>query len=223
MQSNIQAFRGFFQPNSYIQKLTTQEQPSIKPIIVKLSLLLLTSVIISIFYSLLGYGTEVISRDLAEYSTSEIAVLQTLHSLGLLLKGVFYPLFYLSLSVLLSFLFFRESSLNVLIHIHLYFIGFIVLNHIVQVVLFFTWGIPSISSPLSLGIVGQLLFEQPFMINLLSYINLFYIAGIALLVSLINRISTKKTMTNILIVVGIHLFLALLGSAISVINIDALL
>ncbi|MFZ3589872.1 hypothetical protein ACOI1C_11455 [Bacillus sp. DJP31] len=223
MQTNIQALRGFFQPKSYIHRLTSQEQTSIKPIIVKLSFLLLVSLVVSILYSLMGYGTEVISKGLADYSTSEIAALQTFHTVGLLLKGFFYPIFYLTLSVLLSYFFFRESSLIVYIHIHLYFIAFIMLNHVAQVFLFYTWGIPSISSPFSLGIVGQLLFNHPFLIHFMSYLNLFFIAGIVLLFILLNRISSKKPMINALIVVGIHLFLALLGAGISMINIDAML
>jgi hypothetical protein len=223
METNIQTFRGFFQSKSYIHKVTVQEKILVKPIIMKLSLLVLLSIVLSISLGTLGYGSEGISRQITQQSNEYIASLQFFHATGLVLKGMFYPILYLLLAVTLSSFLFKDIRVGVLVHIHLYFIAFIVLNQAVQLVLFYFWGLPAISSPFSLGILSQIYVEQSFFNHFLSYINLFYIAGLVYLVALIDSISTRKRGNITIMLIGIHLFIALVGSGISVIDIDALL
>jgi hypothetical protein len=223
METNIQTFRGFFQSKSYIHKVTVQEKILVKPIIIKLSLLVLLNIVLSISLGMFGYGSEGISRQITQQSNGYIESLQFFHATGLVLKGIFYPILYLLLAVTLSFFFFKDIRVGVLVHIHLYFLVFMVLNQAVQLALFYFWGLPAISSPFSLGIVSQIFVDQPFFNHLFSDINLFYIAGLIYLVTLIDSITIRKRGNIIIILIGIHLFIALVGSGISVIDIDALL
>jgi hypothetical protein len=223
MEITIQRVRGFFQPRSYINKITAQEHVSVKPLIGRVSFLLLLSILVSILYSFFGYRSEGIAIIISQHSEGHIESLQFLHAVGIVLKGIFYPLFYLFLSTLAAYLFFKDSSVKILLVVHHYFIAFIVLHQLVHAILFYLFGIPTISSPFSLGILAQVMTENQFLINFSSYINLFYIGGTVLLIALMNQHSSRKLTHTSLYIAGIHLLIALIGAGVSMIKVDALL
>jgi hypothetical protein len=223
MEITFQTVRGFFQPISYINKLSAQEDLSVKPLVGKVSILLSLSVLLSILYGMLGYRSEEIARVLGQHPDSYIEALQLLHATGIVFKSLVYPLFYFFLSTLAAYLFFKDISLKVLLFIHHYFIAFIVVHQAVHVILYYLFGIPTISSPFSLGIMVQILTDSPFLINLSSYFNLFYVTGMIFIMVLMKQQTSIRPLLAVLYIMGIHLFIALLGAGVSMINIDALL
>ncbi|WP_246938992.1 hypothetical protein [Bacillus pinisoli] len=223
MESNVHVIRGIFQSKAYIQKVSEQEQVLIKPILLKTSLLVGMSLLLSTLLGLAGYHTEEISKLVNQTSMKEIEALQFYHVLGLGLKGLILPILYVLLSSSLSYLFMREIKWGVLVHIHLLFVWFLLLNQAIELGLFYFFGIPSISSPLSLGIVGQILLDHPLFIHILSHINLVYLGGVLYITLLLKSVTSRKKLEIGLIVVGIHLLLAIIAAGISVINIDSLL
>jgi hypothetical protein len=223
METNVQVFRGFFYSKVKIQNVSQQEQLLIKPIFVKLSLLVGISVLLSAIFGIVGYHSEGISKQVGQHSMAYIEVLQFYHIVGIALKGLLTPIFYLFFSVLLSYYLLKEIRVGVLVHTHLLFIWLILLNQLVELLLFYFWGIPAISSPISLGIVAQILFDHPLFIHLLSEINLIYIGGLVYLTLLLQSVSTKQRVEIGLVVILVHFILALAGAGISVINIEELL
>ncbi|MBM7660000.1 hypothetical protein JOC85_000767 [Bacillus mesophilus] len=220
METNVQVFRGFFDSKVKIQNVSQQEQLLIKPILVKLSLLVGISVLLSAILGIVGYQSEEISKQVGQQSLEYIEALQFYHIVGIALKGLLTPVFYLFFSVLLTYYLLKEIRVGVLVHIHLLFIWLILLNQMVELVLFYFWGIPAISSPISLGIVAQILLDHPLFIHILTEVNLIYIGGLVYLTILLQSVSTKQRVEIGLIVFLVHFILALAGAGISVINIE---
>ncbi|WP_456276099.1 hypothetical protein [Bacillus sp. AK128] len=223
METNVQVpVRRFFQSREYIQNVSKQEQLLLKPVFLKLSLFVCLSVLFSGTLGMVGYNSEEISKLLAQ-SPESIEALQFFHVLGLGIQGLLTPIFYLLLSVLLSYFLLKELKIGTLLHIHLLFIWFILLNQLIELAVFYFFGIPAISSPISLGIVAQILLDHPLFIHFFSQINLVYIGGLVYLVSILQTVSTKKKAELIMVVLVVHLIIAIASAGISVINIEALL
>ncbi|KAA0547445.1 hypothetical protein FZW96_11325 [Bacillus sp. BGMRC 2118] len=223
METNLWAIREIFQPKSYINRLSIKEDLSIKPFMRNVSVLVVLFVISSFLFSMTGYRTEGIAAELSKEPNSYIETMQWLHGFGMILKGIVYPLFYLAVTTLAFYLFFKEIHIKILLYIGQYFLLFMYLYQVVQLLLFHYWGIPVISSPFSLGIVMQIVTDQSFVINLSSYVNLFYLAGVLLIIMLINQQTERRALHTSLYIIGIHLLLALIGAGLSMINVDALL
>ncbi|MBM6617084.1 hypothetical protein [Bacillus suaedaesalsae] len=223
METNLGVIREIFQPKSYINRLSIKEDLSIKPVIRNVLILLVFFVFTSFLYSMIGYRTEGITTELSKEPNSYIETLQWLHTFGMILKAIVYPLFYLVITSLTLHLFFREISIKVLFYIGQYFLVFMFLYQTIHLILFHYWGIPVISSPFSLGVVMQIVTDKSFVINLSSYVNLFYLGGVALLILLINQQTERRVLHTSLYIIGIHLLLALIGACLSIINVDALL
>lgn len=223
MEANLGTIRDIFQPKSYINRLSIKEDLSIKPVIRNVAILLSLFVMTSFLYSTLGYRTEEIATELSKQSKSYIETMQWLHTIGIMLKAIVYPLLYLLISTLAFYLFFKEINIKVLLYIGQYFLVFMFLYETIHLLLFYFWGVPMVSSPFSLGVVMQILTEHPFLINLSSYVNLFYLGGMTVSILLINEQTERRALHSSLYIIGIHLLLALIGAGISVVNIDALL
>jgi hypothetical protein len=224
METNVPILRGFFHSKAYIQSVSTQEQLLIKPLLLKFSLLVSLSFLISVLFGIAGYSSEEISMKVSKYSFEYIEALQLYHVVGLGIKGFLLPVFYLLLSTLLSYLFLKEIKVGVLLHIHLLFLWFILLNQAIELVLFYFWGMPAISSPISLGIVAQILLDHPLFIHILAEINLIHLVGLVYLSTIIQSVSTKKRVEiGLVVVVVVHTIIIIAGASISVINIEDLL
>lgn len=223
METKLEVIREIFKPKSYINQLSMKEDLSIKPLVRNISVVFVIYAITSFLYSSIGYRTEGIAVQLSKESNSYIETMLWLHSFGMLTKAIVYPLFYLLITTVAYRLFFKDYRTKVLLYIGQYFLVIIMLYQITQLLLFYYWGIPAISSPFSLGIVMQIVTNHSFLIHLSSYVNLFYLGGLAIVVMLLNEESSRKTLHTALFIIGIHLLLALIGAGVSVINIDALL
>ena len=98
MESNVHVIRGIFDSKAYINKVSEQEQFWIRPVLLKASLLLGISVLLSTLLGRSGFYTEDLSKLVNQTSMEEIEALQFYHVMGLGLKGLVVPIFYVLLS-----------------------------------------------------------------------------------------------------------------------------
>ncbi|WP_071460934.1 hypothetical protein [Bacillus massilinigeriensis] len=185
------------------------------------ALMVLASTIVFAASAWFGVGSEYLSRKLTSVSGAEYEMHKALFIVGQALWGLFYGTCILLVPAL-YFWSLSNVSLNKFLYLQFLVLAILLVEKIVEVILAVSFGLPDISSPFSLGILGQYLTNNSFIISFLACVTLFKLWIMAVQYRYV-KIFTGRSRTSVLtMVVGLNIALWLLSALFSIIKFEKL-
>ncbi|WP_428910069.1 hypothetical protein [Niallia sp. Krafla_26] len=186
----------------------------------KLILLLLFSVLLAFVTSFLGVGNDILSAELNQRSPIEFETIKSLFAIGQIGWSLFEALFILFIP---SLFFWALSDIE--------WKKFIVVQQGVLVILLiekilllpfaiFLGLSLDLSNPFSLGIIGQALTNQEYVLQILSQISIFKIWAIVLQYKYIKVLADHSAKRTALFVIGFNVVILLISAFFSIMDLE---
>lgn len=205
MVYHIQLFKGIFHPRTYLYQLKESEKTS--GLFSRLTLLLLLSVVISLVSSFFGLDSEHISTRLTDLQNGHFEWQKTFFGLGKVLGAVIYPALFLFFFSVAFWIFTNETEFKDVFILHVFVLFIHLLEDVLTLPFRIMIGLDSYSSPFSLGILGQYLTDNHYIIHFLGGLSLFQLWGIVFQVLVLNMLAENSLRYIVGIVLGMNLFI----------------
>ena len=220
MENRIEVFRGLFNHNYYTYKLRGAERfPGVWK---KTIMFILLSGLIFGFSAYLGVDSEYLSKKLTSIPRAEYEMNKLLFLTGQIIQGLVFG----AIMHFLPALFFwtvTDLEFKRLLTIQLFIMPILLLEKLLIIPMALYLGLTKISSPFSLGIIGQYLTGNEFVIHFLAYISLFKIWTIFIEYKYLKAMSDQNPKIILLLILAINLIIWLFAALLSFIQMDKIL
>ncbi|WP_085522182.1 hypothetical protein [Tuberibacillus sp. Marseille-P3662] len=195
---DVRLLRGLFKPNLSFYQLTIAE--SYKGFRWRLILLMLLSIIIFSISAGFGLGTEVLSGSLAQVSPETFAATKLMYIFGKAILGLLFAVIILLVPSLLYWTL-TPSTYGKLVIVQLFVLSILLIEKVIMIPLVIWGGIEWFSSPLSLGVIGQFITHNEFVIKCLGIVSLLKLWAVIVQYKGIKRLNREMSWKNILLMV----------------------
>jgi hypothetical protein len=220
LNNTIEVFRGLFNYNYCTYKLRDTERfPGIWK---KTILFILLSGLIFGFSAYLGVDSEYLSKKLTSIPRAEYEMNKLLFLAGQTIQGLVFG----AVMLFLPALFFwtvTDLEFKRLLTIQLFIMPVLLLEKLLIVPMALYLGLTKVSSPFSLGVIGQYITGNDFIIHFLAYISLFKIWTIFIEYKYLKALTDKNPKIVLLLILAIHLVICLFAALFSFVQMEKIL
>lgn len=174
------------------------------------------------FSAYLGVDSEYLSKKLTSIPRAEYEMNKLLFLTGQIIQGLVFG----AIMHFLPALFFwtvTDLEFKRLLTIQLFIMPILLLEKLLIIPMALYLGLTKISSPFSLGIIGQYLTGNEFVIHFLAYISLFKIWTIFIEYKYLKAMSDQNPKIILLLILAINLIIWLFAALLSFIQMDKIL
>lgn len=212
MNFRFELVKGLFKPS--IKAYQLQHSERLKGIIPNILILVLINFIIALLSSYFGFGSESLTTKIYQLTTTEFASYHFWLGVGIITGSIIKPLLFLFTLALIFMVFYPEIPFKKLLALQVYILLIGIIEKVLLFLLQFFIGLTPTTSPFSLGVIGQILFENSFLVFLMAAISLFLIWKIVFSVIIVRQITEQTKAYIFSSVIGAHLFIVLVDAAI---------
>ncbi|PLS15880.1 hypothetical protein CVD28_20500 [Bacillus sp. M6-12] len=213
----VQLLKGLFHPA--VSRYQLKQAEAVKGFIPKVILLFIISVILFAVSALFGIGSESISKEVAELSASELESRKQLFIAGRLLAGTLFTGIFLFLSAIFFWIV-SDIPYRKLVSIQMVVFCVSLLEKALLIPIFVAMDINKDANPFSLGVIGQHVTSNEYLVHFLSEISIFQILMIALQYYYITNLSNKNKYVVLAAVVVFYLVAWLVSAFLTYVNIS---
>lgn len=198
MTFRIQPLLGIFKREKYGYQL--KEAEAFKGYKRYIAILFLLSICTYGVSAAFGIGSESLSKEMTNWTNSELEAHKQLFFIGRLLLGLFIPAILIYVSAL-YFWCFSNVSYKKLVIIQMTVFCIYLVEQMIQIPLFVLLHIDAASNPFSLGVIAQYITNKELIIDFFSEITIFQVGMMLVLVYYLRQITelTKKQIISIVI------------------------
>ena len=217
---DIRLLRGLKEPNLTAQQLMEAEQ--IAGFWKKGLGLLFITLIVSVLTAYFGIGNEGISKELNNLSSTQFEATKTLFAAGQVTASIVAALLIMTVP---SLFFWTVSDIEWKKYITVQYFVFVILLIEKVILIPFTIfiGLPDISNPFSLGIIGQYLTSNDIILQFLTQLSIFKIWAVVLQYKYVKAFSGKSASQTALIVIGFNFILMMVSVFLTIMDLTKLL
>jgi hypothetical protein len=216
----INLLRGLQHPTRFSYQLGMAEK--ILGLWSRIGLLLLVSCLIYGMSAFFGVGTESLSREITELSIQDYETHKALFALGQIIWGLLGSILILFIPSLF-FWAISDAEYKRMVVIQLFVLFLFLLEKIIFLPFQIMFGLQSNSSPFSLGIIGQYLTSNTFLIHLLATISIFKVWAIYIQFTALKELVEMNQKLLLTIIIFLNLFFWLLSALFSYIEFEKVL
>lgn len=217
MHYRVQLLRGIVQP--YIHSHQLKKAEHVHSVVLRSVLLLLAGVVVFGLGAYFGIGNETISKRIYEWSPAEFEARKVWFAVGQIIWGMTCTSFMIFFPALLFWIL-TDLEYKKLVVLQLFVTAILLLEKGIQIPLQLILGIEAHSSPFSLGVIGQYITNQVFIVSLLGGVTLFKVWTIFLQYYYLKIVSTKTSKQLLIYILAINLFFWIFASLLSTIQFD---
>lgn len=220
MMYHVRLLKGLRQPYLNAQSLGKAEQ--ITGFWWKLVLLAVLTMILSAVTAYFGVGNEILSKQITNLTNTEFEAAKIFFALGQILWAMFAALIVI---IVPSILFWAVSDIEwkKYIVVQQYVLGIYLLERLTTAIFTMTMGLPEISNPFSLGVLGQLFTTNNIVLQFLAEITIFKIWAIVLQYKYVKILSQKTPQLTVLIVIGLNVLILIAAVFLNIMQLEKLL
>lgn len=220
MMYHVRLLKGLRQPYLNAQSLGKAEQ--ITGFWWKLVLLAVLTMILSAVTAYFGVGNEILSKQINNLTNTEFEATKIFFALGQILWAMFAALIVITVP---SILFWAVSDIEwkKYIVVQQYVLGIYLLEKLITAIFMMTMGLPEISNPFSLGILGQLFTKNNIVLQFLAEITFFKIWAIVLQYKYVKVLSQRTPQLTALIVIGLNVLILIAAVFLNIMQLEKLL
>lgn len=220
MMYHVRLLKGLRQPYMDAQVLVKAEE--ITGFWRKVLLLAVLTIILSAATAYFGIGNEILSKQIGNLTNTEFEAMKIMFALGQILWSMFAALIVITVP---SIFFWAVSDIEwkKFVVVQLYVLGIFLLEKIITAIFTITMGLPEISNPFSLGVIGQIFTTNNIVLQFLAEITLFKIWAIVLQYKYVKILSEKSPKMTLLIVMGLNVILLLAAVFLNIMQLEKLL
>ncbi|MBB6447616.1 hypothetical protein [Bacillus benzoevorans] len=220
MMYHVRLLKGLRHPYMNANSLVKAEQ--ITGFWWKMVLLAVLTLILSAVTAYFGIGNEILSKQINNLTNTEFEAAKIFFALGQILWAMFAALFVITVP---SILFWTVSDIEwkKYIVVQQYVLGIFLLEKLITAILTITMGLPEISNPFSLGVIGQLFTTNNIVLQFLAEITLFKIWAIVLQYKYVKILSHKTPQMTALIVIGLNVIILIAAVFLNIMQLEKLL
>ncbi|CAM3922059.1 hypothetical protein [Mesobacillus zeae] len=212
-------YNGLKNPNYQSHQIRDSE--SMKGLWRSAILMVLASCLVFGMSAYFGVGSEYLSKKLTSISGAEYEMHKSLFVAGQVLWGMFYGAGILFVPALF-FWSLTDTGLDKFLYIQFLVLAILLLEKTAEMILAVTLGLPEISSPFSLGVLGQYITGNSFIVYFLASITIFKIWAMFVQYTYIKVLTDKSRGAVLGMVIGLNVALWLLSSLFSIIQFEKL-
>jgi hypothetical protein len=216
----VQLFRGLKEPYVIGYQLTKAEkmEGTWKYTI----FLIFASFLLNSVSAYLGIGSEMLSNQMNQLTSSEFEATKLLFALGQVLLGILGTILFIFFPALVFWLC-SDTYFIKLVNVQLIITTIILLEKAVSIPLHFYLGLDPISLPYSLGVIAQYITDYRYIILFLAQITLFQIWIIVLQYTYVKAILDRSNKIVLTIVMATNIFIWLVLALYSYIDFEKIL
>ncbi|WP_338471001.1 hypothetical protein R4Z10_19850 [Niallia sp. XMNu-256] len=217
----VRLFKGLKEPHYTAEQLGKAE--SLSGFWKNLLFLLGLTLLLSLFTSFYGIGNDILSPELNGHLATEFEAMKSLFAIGQMAWKLFEALFILTIP---SLFFWAISDIEwkkfIVVQQEILVIFLLEKAALIPFALFL--GITShLSNPFSLGIIGQYVTDQPFILIFLAKMSIFTIWAVILQYKYVKVLAGKPAKGTALFVIGFNVILLFISTFITLIDLETLL
>jgi len=217
---HIRLFRGVREPYVQAQQLVKAEKMG--GFWLKAILLIVMTFLVAALTSYFGIGNEIMSKELHTRSNTEFEAIKLLFAGGQILWSLLQAIIIL---IIRSLFFWALSDIEwkKYITIQFYVLTILLIGKIITIPFTIFIGLPDISNPFSLGVIGQYLTSHDLILQFLSGITIFNIWAMVLQYKYVRVLSERSRFQTILFVVGFNLIILAINVFLQIMDLEKLL
>lgn len=180
------------------------------------------SLLLSAYSTYIGVGQESLSKYIYDVSSGQFAAMKGLFGIGQVIQGVIKTALFMFFSAIIFWIF-TDLEFRKLLVVQLFPTAVYLAEKIVLLPLRFYFGIDTVSSPFSFGVIAQYIFNNEWLHHFFAMISIFAIWIIYIQYRYLIKISDKSKKVIFSIVIFTNLFIWLFASLFSYIKFEVLL
>lgn len=200
----VQLFRGLKEPYIIGHQLTKAEK--IEGTWKYTIILTFVSLLIYSISAYLGIGSENLSKQIYELTTSEYEAIKLLFAVGQVIIGVIGTIIFIFFPALVFWLF-SDNDYIKLVNIQLIITTVHLLEKAISIPFHYYLGLDQVSLPFSLGVIAQYVTDYRFIILFLAQISIFQIWILILQYTYVKAIMNRNNKIVLSIVLGTNIFI----------------
>ncbi|MDW2876596.1 MULTISPECIES: hypothetical protein [Bacillaceae] len=198
----VQLVRGILNPSGAFYQLGKAEE--IRGLVKRLILLILAGAMIFAAYGYLGMGMEFLHREITSIGSAEFEMKKLFAIIGQTCWGIIYTCLILFLQAVLFWIF-MDVEYKKLLVVQAFVSVIFLAEKVLLLPITAVFGTGGKSSPFSLGIISQYIFENGFLTKLFSMVTIFSIAVIIFQYKALKSITEKSPKLILIVVILINL------------------
>jgi hypothetical protein len=216
----VRLFKGLREPYITAQQLIKAEK--IGGYWKNLFLLLFITFLLSATTAYYGIGNELLSKQLNSLSSTEFEAVKSLFAGGQILWSMLVTIFII---IIPSLFFWAISDIEwkKYIVVQCFVLLILLIEKIIMIPFAVLMGLPDISNPFSLGVIGQAFTSNSIILQFLAQITIFKVWAILLQIKYVKLLAGKTTKITALIVIGFHLIILVISTFLSMMDLEKLL
>ena len=217
---DVRLLRGLKEPYLTSQQLMKAEQ--IAGFWKKGLGLLFITLIVSALTAYFGIGNELLSKELNNLSSTGFEATKSLFAAG----QVTWSIIAIILTMTIPSLFFwtvSDIEWKKYIIVQYLVVTILLIEKVILIPFAIFIGLPDISNPFSLGIIGQYLTSNDIILQFLAQLSIFKIWAVVLQYKYVKAFSEKSALQSSLIVIGFNLILVIITVFLTIMDLDKLL
>ncbi|WP_084786628.1 YIP1 family protein [Bacillus tuaregi] len=217
---HIRLFRGLREPYVQAQQLVKAEQ--VGGFWRKGLLLLLMTFLVAAVSAYFGIGNEILSKEIHTRSNTEFEAIKLFFAIGQIIWSLLQAIIILTIP---SLFFWALSDIEwkKYIAMQFYVLTILLIGKIITIPFTVLLGLPDISNPFSLGVIGQYLTSHDLTLQFLSGITIFTIWAMLLQYKFVRALSQRPRWQTMLFVLGFNLFLLAISVFLQIMDLEKLL
>lgn len=217
---HIRLFRGIWEPHVEAQQLVKAEK--VGGFWIKALLLLVITFLLAALSAYLGIGNEIMSKEIHVRSNTEFEAVKLLFAGGQIIWSMLAAIIILTIP---SLFFWALSDIEwkKFIIMQFYVLTILLIGKIITMPFAIFIGLPDISNPLSLGVIGQYLTSHNIILQFLGGITIFNIWAMVLQYKYVKVLSGRSRLQTALFVVGFNLILLAISVFLQIMDLEKLL
>lgn len=212
--------RGLWEPAIHSYQLKNAE--SLHGLWKRIIPLILASGLIFGMSAFFGIGSEYLSKKMTDLASEEYEMHKALFVIGQVLWGLVYATLILFIPAVL-FWSFTDLEMDKLIAIQAMVLVILLIEHLMMIPLNLVAGLAEISSPFSLGVIGQYITSNEVLLYFLAAITLFKIWTIFVQYKYLRVLSDRGAKLILAVVVGMNIGFWLLSALLSIVQFEKLI
>ena len=217
---DIRLLRGLKEPDLTSQQLMKAEQ--LAGFWKKGLGLLFITLIVSAVTAYLGIGNELLSKELNSLSSTGFEATKSLFAAG----QVTWSIIAVILTMTIPSLFFwtvSEIEWKKYIIVQYLVVTILLIEKVILIPFAIFIGLPDISNPFSLGMIGQYLTSNDIILQFLAQLSIFKIWAVVLQYKYVKAFSEKSASQTALIVIGFNFIIMMVSVFLTIMDLDKLL
>ena len=198
---NVRLLKGLREPYLNAQQLVKGE--TITGFWKKTILLLFLTILVSAVTAYFGIGNEILSKQLNESTNTEFEAAKSLFAGGQILWSLLAALLIITIPSLF-FWALSDREWKKFIVVQLYVLTILLFEKVITALFTIFLGLPDLSNPFSLGVMGQTITDNNSILELLSQITVFKIWVIVLQYKYIRVLAERSRFFTALAVIGFN-------------------